>query len=127
MYVAVLNLLRHRSEDSELQFNEQRRQIIKRQSKARKAHYRRVSSKACAPQNKRTYDQLLLQLERACNECTNLVEHGFELCECTVFEQADSPACEEGQDAGDEQAQSLPQPEVAAEVPAEDSEKEAVK
>ena len=59
--------------------DERRRQIIKRQSRARKAHFRRVGSQLCAPENKAVYNQLLLCLERAGNECSNLVEHGAEL------------------------------------------------
>ena len=59
--------------------DERRRQIIKRQSRARKAHFRRVGSRQCAPENKAVYNQLLLCLERAGNECSNLVEHGAEL------------------------------------------------
>ena len=59
--------------------DERRRAIIKRQSKARKAHFRRVSIRQCAPENKAVYNQLLLGLERAGNECSNLVEHGAEL------------------------------------------------
>ena len=76
MYDAVLRFLGDRDATSEKVLDERRRQIVKRQSKARKDHFRRVSSKTCAPENKALYNQLLLGLERAGNECANLVEHG---------------------------------------------------
>ena len=79
MYVAVLRFLSDQDAASEQVLDERRRAIIKRQSKARKAHFRRVSSRQCAPENKAVYNQLLLGLERAGNECANLVEHGAEL------------------------------------------------
>lgn len=79
MYGAVLQFLSDQDVASERVLDERRRQIIKRQSKARKDHFRRVSSQQCAPENKAVYNQLLLCLERAGNECSNLVEHGAEL------------------------------------------------
>ncbi len=79
MYGAVLQFLSDQDAASERVLDERRRQIIKRQSKARKDHFRRVSSQQCAPENKAVYNQLLLCLERAGNECSNLVEHGAEL------------------------------------------------
>ena len=79
MYGAVLRFLSDRDAASEQVLDERRRAIIKRQGKARKAHFRRVGSRQCAPENKAVYNQLLLGLERAGNECANLVEHGAEL------------------------------------------------
>ena len=79
MYGAVLRFLSDRDATSEQVLDERRRAIIKRQGKARKAHFRRVGSRQCAPENKVAYNQLLLGLERAGNECANLVEHGAEL------------------------------------------------
>lgn len=79
MYDAVLRFLSDQDAASERVLDERRRQIIKRQSRARKAHFRRVGSQLCAPENKAVYNQLLLCLERAGNECSNLVEHGAEL------------------------------------------------
>ena len=79
MYDAVLRFLSDQDAASEQVLDERRRAIIKRQSKARKAHFRRVSIRQCAPENKAVYNQLLLGLERAGNECSNLVEHGAEL------------------------------------------------
>ncbi len=79
MYDAVLRFLSDQDAASEQVLDERRRAIIKRQGKARKAHFRRVGSRQCAPENKAVYNQLLLGLERAGNECSNLVEHGAEL------------------------------------------------
>ena len=79
MYDAVLRFLSDGGTASEQVLDERRRQIVKRQSRARKAHFRRVGSRQCAPENKAVYNQLLLCLERAGNECSNLVEHGAEL------------------------------------------------
>lgn len=79
MYGAALRFLSDRDAASEQVLDERRRAIIKRQGKARKAHFRRVGSRQCAPENKAVYNQLLLGLERAGNECANLVEHGAEL------------------------------------------------
>ena len=79
MYGAVLRFLSDQDVASEQVLDERRRQIVKRQSRARKAHFRRVGSRQCAPENKAVYNQLLLCLERAGNECSNLVEHGAEL------------------------------------------------
>ena len=79
MYDAVLRFLSDQDAASQQVLDERRRQIIKRQSRARKDHFRRVGSRQCAPENKAVYNQLLLCLERAGNECSNLVEHGAEL------------------------------------------------
>ena len=79
MYGAVLRFLSDQDAASEQVLDERRRAIIKHQGKARKAHFRRVGSRQCAPENKAAYNQLLLGLERAGNECANLVEHGTEL------------------------------------------------
>ena len=47
---------------SEQVLDERRRAIIKRQSKARKAHFRRVSIRQCAPENKAVYNLSLIHI-----------------------------------------------------------------
>ena len=96
MYDAVLRFLRDQDAASERVLDERRRQIIKRQSRARKAHFRRVGSQQCAPENKAVYNQLLLCLERAGNECSNLVEHGAELSMWGDALDADRPGSHDG-------------------------------
>lgn len=96
MYDAVLRFLSDGGTASEQVLDERRRQIVKRQSRARKAHFRRVGSRQCAPENKAVYNQLLLCLERACNECSNLVEHGAELSMWGDALGADRPGSHDG-------------------------------
>ena len=96
MYDAVLRFLSDGGTASEQVLDERRRQIVKRQSRARKAHFRRVGSRQCAPENKAVYNQLLLCLERAGNECSNLVEHGAELSMWGDALGADRPGSHDG-------------------------------
>lgn len=113
MYGAVLHFLSGQDAASEQMLDERRRQIIKRQSRARKAHFRRVSSRKCAPENKDAYNQLLLCLERAGNECSNLVEHGAELSMWGDALGADKPGSHDGG------APRAPRPSVPADELAE--------
>ena len=96
MYDAVLRFLSDGGTASEQVLDERRRRIVKRQSRARKAHFRRVGSRQCAPENKAVYNQLLLCLERAGNECSNLVEHGAELSMWGDALGADRPGSHDG-------------------------------
>ncbi len=95
MYSAVLAFLNNRDGVSEAELDDRRRRIVKRQNKARKDHFRRISEKQCAPENKAVYNQLLLALERAGNECSNLAEQGAE-----VAPWHDVPDASAGSNAG---------------------------
>lgn len=100
MYDAVLRFLGDRTMESEREFDTRRKDIIKRQNKARKGHFRRVSSKKCAPENKDAYNKLLLCFERAGNECSSLAEHGAELPEWDVNEVVNSGNSDNGSSEG---------------------------
>ena len=67
-------------DDADLEeLERRRRKTIKRQSKVRKNHFQRITNKECLASNRDDFDSMLLSIERASNECFNLVEHGVGL------------------------------------------------
>ena len=80
-------------DDADLEeLERRRRKTIKRQSKVRKNHFQRITNKECLASNRDDFDSMLLSIERASNECFNLVEHGVGL---RLLKAADEEAAAE--------------------------------
>lgn len=79
MYDEVVRYLEVGTPEDEATLEKDRRQVIKRQSKIRKRHFKRLSNKECPAANKVPYEEMLLCFERISNECFNLIEHDADL------------------------------------------------
>ena len=96
MYNGVLEYLSTEGDEAVEELNETRRKVIKKQSKVRKNHFKRISNKECLPGNREDFDAMLLGFERASNECFNLIEHGADLTVIRELpENEKTPAAEE--------------------------------
>lgn len=87
----VLNFLTERGADMDGNLDAYRKRIIKAQRRVRKNHLKRISKKICEPENKQDFEEILLTVERATNDCFTLVENETTM---PLLKRVDVPANE---------------------------------
>ena len=97
IYSTLLASLDSRDSTANSDVNSLTKKFFKAHNKILKNHFKRLGNKDCATENKKDFNELMTQIERACVECVNLLEHSEDLrrwkvesAECSVSEDDDS-------------------------------------